>query len=439
MNMNLYGHDEQWLMVDCGASFKEPLTAVSNNYKQRNAEQNSDTLFDIVSADPGFIADQKERLVGLIITHAHEDHIGAVAHLWPRLKCPVYTTPFTAICLRRKLNEKGIADQVKIIEVASGDFVDIGVFNVQWLALTHSLPEPHAIVIRTRVAKVFHTGDWKIDNTPVIGEPFSESPFKQLARESIDAMVCDSTNANRPGKTVSEGSCYKGLKHVIDQCSGKVVVCCFGSNIARLITLIKIAKQCRRYAGLIGRSLMNMVANARLAGFWPSDFELITPYDLAYLPDKEVLLIATGSQGEPKAALSRLSDDKNKDIALNAGDTVIFSSIIIPGNEEAVETLVTKLKAKNINVIMQKDVDAPIHASGHPSQEDLEELYSWVKPRLVIPTHGEAEHLIANADIAKTVGISRQLTGFNGDLFEIKPVAKVRKNFTTVARLPLER
>lgn len=434
MNMNLYSHDDQWLMVDCGQSFDEPLKAP---YLQNHAELEAVKHFDRVAADPNFISDQKENLAGLIITHAHEDHLGAVVDVWPRLRCPVYTTKFTAVCLRKKLAEKRIQDDVTIIEVDSGSTINIGVFEVQWLALTHSLPEPHGLVIRTRAGSVFHTGDWKIDHNPVIGDPFDARPFKQLAQEGIDAMVCDSTNALKAGHTQSEGACYKGLLRHIENAEGRVVVCCFGSNIARLVSLAKIAKKTNRYMGLLGRSLRTMVNNAKIADYWPFEYPISEPQELAYLPKDETLLVATGSQGEARAALGRLAAGTHPEIEIEAGDTVIFSSIVIPGNELAVESLIQKLKIKNINVITPKTTDLVIHASGHPNQGDLADLYDWVKPKVAIPTHGEPEHLQTHGLLAKKLGVPRQLTGLNGDLFELGEFVKVRKQFAKVGRIPL--
>lgn len=425
MNMNLYGHDDRWLMVDCGVTFKDTLTPDSTR------------LFDVISADPAFITRQAERLCGLVITHAHEDHIGAVADLWRRLQCPVYTTAFTAEFLRRKLAEQGLLGQVPIIEVDSGATLDIGPFSVEWLPLTHSLPEPHALVIRTPAGNVFHTGDWKIDAQPIVGEPFDPAPFQALGDGAIDAMVCDSTNANRPGRSLSEGDCFAGLYTQVKQAKGRVIVGCFGSNIARLITLCRIAQETGRHVGLLGRSLLNMVSTAKATGIWPADCKIIDAGHLPYLPPHEVLAIATGSQGEPRTALHRLATDSHWDMDISAGDTVIFSAIVIPGNEDAVKRLVQGLKRKNVSVVMAGDCKQPIHASGHPSADDVADLYGWVRPRIAIPVHGEAEHIAANADIAKSTGVRRQLTGTNGDLFVISGPGKVRRKAAVTGRIAL--
>lgn len=443
MNMNLYGHDDSWLMVDCGVTFDEPL-AVSTRAGKNTDSDSSDAdapRFDRVCADPGFIAEQRESLVGIIITHAHEDHLGALVDLWPRLKCPVYTTAFTAICLRHKLAEARLDEAMPIVIMSSGQRTNIGPFEVQWLALTHSLPESHSLVIRTRAGTVFHTGDWKIDRHPVVGEPFDAAPFKQLANEPIDAMVCDSTNADRPGRTKSEGDCYTGLQQVISALPGKVLVTCFASNIGRLLTLFAVARETGRYVCLLGRSLENMVRHAKAAGYWPAELDrlLHEPHQLAYLPSQEILLIATGSQGEPRAALARLAGDRHRDIELEKGDAVIFSALKIPGNEVKIDRLIERLREKQITVIEARDTPHTIHASGHPSQQDLLDLYGWVKPRLAIPTHGEWHHIQAHAELAKAAGVPRQLTGLNGDLFEIGSIKRVHRQFTTPGRIPLAR
>ncbi|MEJ2073395.1 MAG: ribonuclease J [Reinekea sp.] len=423
--MNLYGHNGQWLMVDCGVTFNAPL-------KPGDIRE-----FEVVCADPSFITRQKENLAGLVITHAHEDHIGAVAHLWRRLRCPVYTTAFTAEFLRRKLAETGLVGKVPVFEVPSGGLVDIGPFNIHWLALTHSLPEPHSLVIRTEAGAVFHTGDWKIDQHPVIGAPFDPAPFQALADQNVLAMICDSTNTLRPGRSVSEGDCFNPLLKQIEQAKGRVVVACFGSNIARLITLCRIAEQTKRFVGLMGRSLQNIVSVARTTGHWPNDVPLIESSHLAYLPRSEVLAIATGSQGEPRTALGRLASDTHFDMELESGDTVIFSSIIIPGNEQAVARMINQLRTKGINIIMHTDDNAPIHASGHPCAEEVKTLYQWVQPAIAAPTHGEAEHLTANARIAKSAGIKRQMTGKNGDLFVFTGQPRIVRQFAQTGRIIL--
>lgn len=413
-------------MVDCGVTFQEPIVPGGKD------------LFDIVSADPRFISQQPERLAGIVITHAHEDHLGALPYLWPRFKCPVYTTSFTAEVLRRKLAQMGLDGKVPIIEVTTGDTQHIGPFEVQWLATTHSIPEPHGLIIRTDAGSIFHTADWKIDRAPITGKGFHSRPFERMAKQNITAMVCDSTNALRPGVSVSESAVYAGLLQLVDSAPGRVVISCFSSNIARLITIGRIAQETGRYLTLIGRSLQNMVSIARTTGFWPEDIPIADQRHVGYLPPSEVLAVATGSQGEPRAALSRIANDGFRDLQLSAGDRIIFSSMIIPGNELAIERLVAALKARKFEVIQAHETERPIHASGHPCQDELRQLYSWVQPQIAIPTHGEPEHLAKHAELAEEAGVSTQLLGLNGDIFVIAPVPEVMKNAVHAGRIPLQ-
>lgn len=426
MNLNLYGHNGQWLIVDCGMTFNEPLTPDSTQ------------LHELVAANPQFIADRKEQLAGMVITHGHEDHIGAVAQLWPRLQCPIYTTPFTAEILHNKLSSAGLLSKVPVTVVASNSTVEIGSFAVEWLPVTHSIPDAHSIVIRTPAANVLHTADWKIDNDPVVGEPFNADQFKELAQENIRAMVCDSTNAVKPGHSESEGDCYEGLLSYVQQAKGRVVVSCFGSNIARLITLGRIAQQTGRYMALLGRSMQTMHRTAKRAGIWPEDITLADSSHLSYLPPEEVLAVATGSQGEPRTALNRLANDRFYDFEITAGDTVIFSSMVIPGNEQPVQRLVDQLRRKEIEVIESAQSPLLIHASGHPCAEELAKLYSWVKPELAVPVHGEREHLLANAALARRAGVTRQLSGKNGDIFILSEPVGVRPSQINTGRIAIE-
>jgi ribonuclease J len=427
MNMNLYGHDGRWLMVDCGVTF-EP-----------NTDVDGETLISgrphIQMADPQFIAERKSQLDGLIITHAHEDHIGAVPYLWQRLQCPIYTTAYTGEILRRKLAEFELLEQVEIHIVDTTEPVQISVFTVEWIALTHSIPEPFSLLISTDVGRVFHTADWKLDKAPVVGSGYSEARFQSLAELEIDAMVCDSTNANVEGWSGTEASLYKGLKQHIEQAKGRVIVTCFGSNIARLHTIARIAEQTNRHLGLLGRSLINNMRAARSSGVWPDVPTSVDPNHLGYLPKQTVLLVATGSQGEPRTALHRLSMNSFRDMQLEPGDTVIFSSKEIPGNEQAIAALIERLQAMQINVITAEQSHLPIHASGHPAVEELKTMYNWVKPNCAIPVHGEFQHIRANARVAKSCGIRQQLEGQNGDLFFIAPLTGIRRNAVKTGRL----
>lgn len=422
MNMNLYGHDGQWLMVDCGITFSHP----------------NDPGPHILMADPQFITERRERLVALLVTHAHEDHVGAVAHLWPQLKCPVYCTAFAAAILRRKLIEAGLVNEVPVHVIRSPLRHHLGVFDVEWLDLTHSTPESQGLMVRTPSGSVFHTGDWKLDPEPVVGPNFAEAALQALGDEQVLAMVCDSTNALEPGRSVSEGALYEGLKEQVAHAPGRVVVSCFGSNVARLATLARVAGETGRYAGLVGRSLHNYHAAALVADLWHEDSELIEPAHLGYLPPEEVLAIATGSQGEPRAALDRLASDNHHDLSLEPGDTVLMSSRVIPGNEVAVATLVARLEGLGVRVVNNAELNAPIHASGHPAQEELADMYGWVKPEIAIPVHGETAHMQANAEVAMGRGVPSQMTGLNGDLFMLAPVRGIRRGAAPVGRLGLD-
>lgn len=422
MNLNLYGHNERWLMVDCGITFAGPDEPGPH----------------IQMADPQFIASRRQQLSALIITHAHEDHVGAVAHLWRQLRCPVYTTAFTAEILRRKLAEAGLLSEVPVNVVSQGDRVQLDVFDVEWVGLTHSTPETQSLVIRTPIANIFHTADWKLDPQPVVGEPFAEARYRRMATDDILAMVCDSTNALEDGHSVSEGALYDGLYDLVRNAPGRVIVACFGSNVARLQTLAQVAEATGRYAGLLGRSLRNFYAAALAASVWDTAQRFISPGDLGYLPSTEVMAIATGSQGEPRAALDRLAAGNHPDLNLGPNDTVIFSSRVIPGNETAVATLIRRLKRFGVRVIEDNALNMPIHASGHPAKDELRSMYQWVRPQIAIPVHGEPKHMAANAQIAQEVGIPQQMVGSNGDLFMLAPQRGIRRAAAPVGRLGLD-
>jgi len=433
MNLNLYGHDGQWLMVDCGVTFPRPGRIAADGTVHHTGEP------PVQMADPEFIADRRDQLAGLIITHAHEDHVGAVPYLWPLLQCPIYTSRFTAEILRRKLAEFDLLHRVPIIVVDTGEQRQIGPFNVQWLALTHSIPDPNALMIRTPLGNIFHSGDWKLDDRPLVGHGYSPKTFTDLAEEGVAAMVCDSTNATVAGHSVSEAALHEGLLKAVQSAEGRVVVTCFGSNIARLHTLAMIARETGRYMGLLGRSLINMSGAAKAAGVWDTADQLINAAHLGYLPRHEVLAVATGSQGEPRTALRRLASNSLRDFELESGDTVIFSARAIPGNEEAINALIDRLKTMGVTVVTAEDAALPIHASGHPAREELEAMYRWVQPNVAIPVHGEAEHMEAHAGIARACGVPRSLVGRNGDLFMIRPVPGIRRQVVETGRLGWEK
>ncbi len=422
MNMNLYGHDDSWLMVDCGVTF-------------RDADGTNRSGFHVQMADPEFIVSKRDQLSGLLLTHAHEDHIGAVPHIWPKLQCPVYAGAFTAEMLRRKLVEHNLEHKVPIRIVEPGDRLDIGPFDVEWIPCTHSIPDPFGLVLRTPAGSIFHTADWKLDKAPLVGHSYSEDVYRAIGQSGIDAMVCDSTCANIAGHSRSEATLYRGLLQHVENARGRVVVACFGSNIARLKTLADTATATGRHLGLLGRSLINTVSAARSAGLWDHHETLVESGHLGYLPAQTLLLVATGSQGEPRTALHRLSTESFRDLSLSAGDLVIFSARAIPGNEDAIAAQIARLEAMQVKVITPETSGVPIHASGHPAADELAMLYKWIQPRLLIPVHGEQEHMQAQTQLAKSLGIERQLCGVNGDLFNLAPSPSIRRNVVNAGRL----
>lgn len=403
MNLNLYGHAGRWLMVDCGITFEDdPQRPGSNRVEM---------------PDPIFIANRAPQLAGIVITHAHEDHLGALPYLWEQFRCPVYTTPFTRNVLLAKFRRAGV--EAPVLTVQSGDSLDIGPFRVKWLPITHSTPETHALLIETEAGRILHTADWKLDSGPVVGAAFDAEPFRLLGGLGLDAVICDSTNATREGSSMSESQLFESLLSLVRETEGRAVLSCFSSNIARLQTLGHVAHVSGRYLGLLGRSLENMARCARAAGYLEQHFDTLSPFELGYLLPAETLAIATGSQGETGSALQRLATDRHPDIALAAGDHVIFSATTIPGNETAVARLLEIIRAKGVRVTHGDDASRPLHASGHPCADELRQMYRWLQPGLAIPVHGEARHMRRNAELARDSGVPRQLCGSNGDLFDL--------------------
>ena len=421
MNVNLYGHSGQWLMVDCGVTFDAPLERKLD--KEKLVQRHNS-----VTADMSFIESRKDALCGLVLTHAHEDHLGAVLAVWDKLQCPIYTTAFTAEVLKRKAYRARFTLDLPIVVVNSGNVLDIGPFTVEWLSTTHSIPEANALLISTPLGTVLHTGDWKIDDTPVVGERFNRKLYKQLSQENISAMVCDSTNALREGHSVSEKDCERGLGEFVSKATGRVVVTCFASNVARLITIARIADSTGRYLCLFGPALENMVSIARSTGYWPDELKITPSRHIGYLPKHEVLIVATGSQGEPRAALYKLAQNLHRDCDLDANDTVIFSSIVIPGNEKPIQKLIDLFKARDINVVQSETTDLTIHASGHPCKQDLTNLFDWVRPKCIVPVHGEPEHLQACYELAINTGVNTGMLGLNGDIYSFSPNFSIRRN-----------
>ena len=403
MNLNLYGHAGRWLMVDLGVTFADGgLPGV-----------------DVLMPDPGFIEARREDLAGLVLTHAHEDHIGAVGHLWPRLRCPVYATAFTAEMVYPKLHAAGLAGEVEIIEVPLSGRFAVGPFDVELITLTHSIPEPNALVIRTAAGTVLHTGDWKLDPEPLVGAGYDEQALRALADENVLAMVCDSTNALVDGEAGSEAEVRAVLMELIGGLENRVIMTCFSSNVARLDTAGKAAAAHGRRVVLAGRSMERIYRAARDSGYL-ADFPPLVPEDqVGYLPRSEVLVLCTGSQGEPRSALWRIANDENPNLEIEAGDAVIFSSRVIPGNETAIFKLHNHLVRKGVDVITSDD--RSVHTSGHPGREELTRMYDWVRPRIAIPVHGEARHLAAHARLARDCQVAEQIIGGNGALIRLAP------------------
>jgi ribonuclease J len=420
MNFNLFGHRDAWLAVDCGITLEQQPGALRPSVQMPDLQ---------------FISARRQQLVGLIVTHAHEDHLGALPYLWEALGCPVYATPFAAAVLRHKTRSRGGVLPSPLIEIEPGDALTLGPFSVEWIPITHSTPETCALAIRTPDSCIVHTADWKIDAAPVVGAAWSATRFEALAKEGVDAVICDSTNALRAGKSPSEGEVARALEKVIASRAGRVVVGCFSSNIARIQTLADIAAKTNRYLAILGRSASGMARCAQQVGLLGRRFQPIHPEHLGYLPPAEVLAVATGSQGEWGAALHRLMMQTHPDLSLDAGDTVILSSKTIPGNEDAVQRLVQGLRGRGVELIEADDSPVPLHASGHPCQDELRDLYQILKPALVIPVHGEAAHMKENARLAKAVSAKAALTGENGDLFYLSPTPGVRRRFAPAGRL----
>ena len=406
MNLNLYGFgteaNRQWIMIDCGVMFGDLATPG----------------VDLICPDPSFILEEREALHGLLLTHGHEDHIGAVALLAPKLRCPVYATPFTAALVQRKLNEYGETNvPLRVIDMNST--LSLGPFDLEYVTLTHSIPEPSAIVIRTELGTVLHTGDWKIDPNPTLGPEADAAAIRKLGDEGLLGMVCDSTNVFSPGESGSEGKVRKHLVDVISKQDGRVAVTTFASNVSRVVSICEAAAAADRSVCLLGRSMLRIVDAAREVGLLPSSLSFVDPKDAGHLPRQHVLYLCTGSQGEPRAALARIARDDHRDLVLGDGDTVIFSSKIIPGNEREIFNLQNDLVDRGVKVITEKDDF--IHVSGHPCRDELKAMYEWARPHIAIPVHGEARHLEEHADFALSLGVEETLAPRNGDMICLAP------------------
>lgn len=401
MNMTLYGHDGKWLIVDAGVAFPGEEAPGIN----------------ALMPDPHFIEERLDDVVGIVVTHAHEDHVGAIHHLWPRLDCPIHASPFAAHILRQRFVEAGTARDVRIRTFEIGSRFSIGPFDVETIPVTHSIPEPVALAIRTPAGTVLHTGDWKFDEAPLVGVPTDVEALRRLGDEGVLAIACDSTNADVEGATKSEQTALAGLIEAFAGRKGAIAVTGFASNVARMKAVAAAAAANDRQVVLAGRSLIRMEQAARATGHLDGVPAFLSLDEAVRTPRRNLVLMCTGSQGEERAALSRIAHGDHRSLKLVRGDTAIFSARAIPGNEESIERIQTLLANRGVEIVTPND--APIHVSGHPSRDDLRRMYSLVRPRFAIPVHGTIAHLEAHARLARTCGVERALVPEDGDVIRI--------------------
>ncbi len=401
MNVNLYHLDGKWIMVDCGLGFAHDVPGV-----------------DMLAADISFIKAHKKDLLGIIITHIHEDHLGAVQHLWQELEAPVYTSDFAARFLRVKLQEYSFGPRVKIHTIDESKELKLGSFNIEFIGLTHSVPEMNALMIKTRHGNVLHSGDWKFDPNPVLGKISEKEKIKAYGdKGEILALICDSTNALSPGRSKSEGDLFESLKSIVKDCKQLVGVTTFASNIARVFTIAKVAESCGRKVCLTGFSLQRLKEIAIQTGYFKDLPTFISDKELKFFKPSEVLILSTGCQGESNAGTMKIASDKHPTIKFKAGDTMIFSSKIIPGNEKSIFALFNLFARKKVEVITEKDHF--VHVSGHPNQDELKEMYLLAQPQIAIPVHGEFVHLKQHATMVKEWGIKNAITVENGTVVKL--------------------
>ncbi|MFN3656407.1 MAG: ribonuclease J [Pseudolabrys sp.] len=412
MNLSIYGLGSegrrQWLAVDLGVSFasEEHLPGV-----------------DLLLPDIRFLEEERRNLAGIVITHAHEDHFGALLELWPRLKVPVFATPFTAALLEAKRRGEPGAPEIPVTVVPVGGRFTAGSFDVELVTVAHSIPEANALIIRTPLGNVLHTGDWKIDPTPILNDPTDEKKLRALDEEGCLALIGDSTNAVREGRSPSEADVAKTIAGLVKQARGRVAVTTFASNVGRLRAVAEAARAAGREVVVVGRAMERTVQIARELGYFDGVQDFRTQDAYGYLPPDKVVALCTGSQGEPRAALSRIAEDQHPEVTFSRGDTVIYSARVIPGNEKAIGRVINGLIDMGVEVI--SDRTHLVHVSGHPRREELEELISWVKPRILIPVHGEALHMKEHAELARKCGIKEVVRCRNGDLVRLAPDVRV--------------
>ncbi|MDV6329403.1 ribonuclease J [Asticcacaulis sp. 201] len=406
MNLNLYGFgpadNRQWIIVDVGVTFGDLTTPG----------------IEVIVPDPEFLVG--ENILGIVLTHAHEDHIGALGWLWDKIKAPVFATPFTAFLVREKLREAGVLDDVNLTEVPLNGNVKLGPFDIDYITLTHSIAEPNGLAIRTELGTIFHTGDWKFDEAPITGSPTDIPAIRKLGDEGLLAMVCDSTNVFVEGRAGSEDDVRVELARVIKGLKKRVAVACFASNVARVDSVMRAAMEAGRSVCLVGRSMHRITAAARHVGLLHGIPDPVSEGEAANLKASEVLYLCTGSQGEPRAALSRIADGNHPLVKLREGDACIFSSRVIPGNEISIRSLQNRLSDLGVEIHTERDHPG-IHVSGHPCRDELKEMYALARPRVSVPTHGERRHLLKHAALAAEVGIDEQITPRNGDMVRLAP------------------
>ena len=407
MNLNLYAYgnseNQKWIIVDVGVTFAD----------------DSIPGIDLIYPDPGFIVDKKDDVLGIVLTHAHEDHIGAIAHIWPKLKCNIYATPFTAVLVREKFREKKIdvSSYLKIVEL--NGTLDLSPFKIEFVTLTHSILEPNGLKINTPAGTILHTGDWKCDPNPLIGNKIDEDKLKKIGDEGVLAMVCDSTNVFSMGRSGSEMDVRKNMLSVIERLKKRIIVTSFASNVARMESVFYCAEKTGRQISLVGRSMHRIFKAARECGYLKNVIDPIDPRDVKNISREKIIYLCTGSQGEPMGAMMRIANYNHPDVFIERGDAVIFSSKIIPGNEKKLYKLHNQLVREGIEVISEENEF--IHVSGHPNREDLKDMYEWIRPKSIIPVHGEHRHMIEHIKFAKQMQIPYTVKVENGDIVKISP------------------
>jgi ribonuclease J len=416
INLNLYAYKGKWLAIDIGIGF------ASHRYPG----------VDIVVPDPSFIEERKDKLVGLVVTHAHEDHVGAVAHLWPRLRCPIYCTAFTAVVLRNKMADLGVEGAEIHIVNTDETIYDLAPFSLEFAAVAHSIPQTAAVLIRTDVGNIVHSADWNMDPEPVIDDGTVEAPFRRLGDEGVLAYIGDSTNAQHKGRAGSESLVAEGLKNEFAKQKGRIIITLFASNIGRMQSVMRAAQACGRSVCVIGRSLVNMNAAAKSVGYLTDLPSIISDEQADELPNDQVVYVVTGSQGEGRAALARISRGDHPALSLSRGDSVIFSSKAIPGNEREIHDMKSMIVSLGAKIVDHVSSDEVLHVSGHPSRDELKDMYEWTRPEIVIPVHGERVQLEAQADWARECKVPQVLVPLNGSLIEFsQQQARVIDNIPT--------